>query len=664
MFKALKRFFGWLFGRKKPLLEYEGDLTSPDGRIICRLNLKKGQVFYSVFKDNKVLVRNSHLGINLRGDEPLYNGLMLVRSLNKNYDETWETKWGEEKYIRNHYNEIALYLSETGGKKRLFTLRFRVFDNGVAFRYEIPPQPEFQRLVVADEITEFNVDFNGYAWHIPAYQPDRYEYNYNRSPIYELQNSVHTPLTIETPVGYYLSIHEAALYNYGSMTLKLNQNNALTTDITPLSDGAKAYVELPFNTPWRVIMVADNALDLTTNRMILNLNDPPKEDYDWVKPLKFMGIWWAMYVGEYTWAEGERHGATTEHTKEYIDACEILGIKGLLVEGWNNGWNGDWLQNGPTNDFIHPSEDFNLEEVATYAQEKNIELVGHHETVGYIDNYENQIEEAYREYANYGIHYVKPGYAGAWMSIQGRREYHHSQAGVLHYQRALELAAKYHIMLDVHEPIKGTGIERTWPNLLTREGARGQEYEGGALFPSHATILPFTRLLSGGMDYTSGIFDVTNNVKRMATTIAKQLAYYVTIFSGMQMAADRPRFYEEVQPGAFKFIHDVPVSWERTLPLLGQIGQYYVVARQGRDTEDWYIGGVTNEDAHRIRINLDFLQSDTIYQAEIYRDGENAHYRENQLAIAIESRKVGRMDYLDIWMAPGGGFAVRLKKLM
>ena len=656
------KFLRFIFGRKKPLLSYDGNISSPDGRIICNIRLEDGQVYYSVYKDNKIIIRKSRLGLDLRGDSPLLNDLMLVRSLNKSFDDTWETYWGEERFIRNNYNETAFYLAERSGKKRLFTLRFRIFDNGISFRYEIPPQPEFQRLVVADELTEFNVDLNGYAWHIPAYQPDRYEYNYNRSPIYELTNSVHTPLTIETPVGYALSIHEAALYNYGSMTIRLNRNNILSSDITPLSDGAKAYVELPFNTPWRVVMIADNALDLTTNHMILNLNEPPKESFDWVKPLKFMGIWWAMFVGEWTWAEGERHGATTEHAKDYIDACKRLGIQGLLVEGWNNGWNGDWLQNGPTNDFLHPVKGFDLPVVAKYAKENGIEIVGHHETVGYVDNYENQIEEAYRYYANEGIHYVKPGYAGAWMTIQGRREYHHSQLGVRHYQMAVELAAKYHIMLDVHEPIKGTGIERTWPNLLTREGARGQEYEGGALSPSHTTILPFTRLLSGGMDYTSGIFDLTNGTKRIATTLARQLAYYVTIFSGMQMAADRPRFYEEIQKDAFKFIRDVPVSWERTVPILGQIGQYYIVARKDRNSDDWYVGGVTNEERHRVRLNLDFLDSGT-YEAQIYRDGEDAHYRENQLSIIIETRRVGKMDNLDIMMAPGGGFAVRLKKL-
>ena len=660
--RIMLKFFRWLFSLGKPVLEYTDQIVSPDGRTTFEINLKNGQIFYSVTTGGKLLVKQSRITINLRGEEALGNGLVLVREVDRTFDETWETKWGEERYIRNNYNEQALYLSESGGKKRLFTLRIRVFNSGVAFRYEIPPQPEFQKIIVEDERTEFNIDGNSYVWHIPAYQPDRYEYNYTRDYLYELTGSSHTPLTIEHTSGYFLSIHEAALYNYGSMNIRLDEKGILVSDITPLSDGAKAYVELPFNTPWRVIMIADNAVELTTNRMILNLNEPPKDNFDWVKPLKFMGIWWAMYVGEYTWAEGPRHGATTERAKDYIDACKRLGIEGLLVEGWNNGWNGDWLSNGPTNDFTHASSDFNLPIVAKYAAENGIEIVGHHETVGYVDNYEKQLENAYKYYADNGIHYVKPGYAGAWMTVQGRHEYHHSQLGVLHYQKALELAAKYHICLDVHEPIKGTGLERTWPNLLTREGARGQEYEGGALFPSHATILPFTRLLSGGMDYTSGILDVTNSVKRMSTTIARQIAYYVTIFSGMQMAADRPKIYEEVHPDVFKFIHDVPVSWDKTLPILGQIGQFYVVARKDRDSEDWYVGGVTNEEARRVRISLEFL-SDGGYEAEIYRDGDGAHYRENQLAIAIEKRNVTKNDNLDLWMASGGGFAARLKKV-
>lgn len=654
-------FWSNLFGLR-PKLDHEQELRSPDGRIVCTVKLKLGELTYAIKKDGKNILRTSGLGINLQGEQPLKQGLSIVRIQEKKTDETWTSIVGEQRVIRNNYTETAFYLAETADNGRLFTVRFRIFDDGVAFRYEIPPQPRFQRLIISDELTEFNVDSNSNAWRIPAYQPDRYEYNYEKRPVYALASSVHTPLTIETPLGHFLSIHEAALYNYGSMTLKLNANNCLQSDITPLSDGMRAYVDLPFNTPWRVIMIADSPIELVVNRDVLNLNEPPKQDFTWVKPLKFIGIWWAMFVGEWTWAPGDRHGATTEHAKEYIDAAKRLNIDGVLMEGWNNGWEGDWLQNGASTDFLHPVSDLNLEEVANYARERGVSLVGHHETVGFIDNYEAQMEEAYKYYSNLGINYIKPGYAGSMMTIQGRKEFHHSQAGVRHYQKALELAAKYHICLDVHEPIKGTGTERTWPNLLTREGARGQEYEGGALSPSHATIIPFTRLLAGGMDYTSGIFDVTNAAKRLASTLARQLAYYVTIYSGMQMAADRPRFYEEVNPSAYEFIRKVPVNWERTVPLLGKIGEYYVVARQDRNSDDWYIGGVTNEEAHRVRLSLDFLEEDQSYTAEIYRDSDTAHYRDNQLGITIEARRISRQDYLDIWMAPGGGFAVRIYK--
>ncbi len=654
-------FWSNLFGGK-PKLDHEQQVISPNGRVVVTVKLKLGQFTYSVKKDGKIILRESGLGINLQGEKPLKQGLMIVRIQNKKVDETWTSIVGEQRVIRNNYSEAAFYLSETVQNGRLFTVRFRVFDDGIAFRYEIPPQPRFQRLIVSDELTEFNIDANSNAWRIPAYQPDRYEYNYEKVPVYALASSVHTPLTIETPLGHTISIHEAALYNYGSMTIKLNSNNRLQSDITPLSDGMRAYIDLPFNTPWRVVMIADSPIELITNRIVLNLNEPPKQDFSWVHPLKFIGIWWAMFVGEWTWAPGDRHGATTEHAKEYIDAAKRLNIEGLLIEGWNNGWEGDWLQNGATTDFLNPVSDLNLDEVAEYAKQNGIKLIGHHETVGFIDNYERQMEDAYKFYADRGINYVKPGYAGSMMTIQGRKEFHHSQAGVRHYQKAVELAAKYHICLDVHEPIKGTGIERTWPNFLTREGARGQEYEGGALSPSHATIIPFTRLLAGGMDYTSGIFDVSNVAKRLASTLARQLAYYVTIYSGMQMAADRPRFYEEVQPAAYEFIRKVPVNWERTVPLLGKIGEYYIVARQDRNTPDWYIGGVTNEEAHRVRLNLDFLDDDTTYTAEIYRDSDTAHYRDNQLDITIETRKITKSDNLDIWMAPGGGFAVRISK--
>ena len=600
--------------------------------------------------------------MKLMNEKSFGDNLTLVRLQEKSHDKVWETQWGEDHWIRDNYNEATFYLSENTDDHRLFTMRFKVFNDGVAFRYEIPPQPRFRRLAVLDELTEFNVDPHGFAWTIPAYQPDRYEYNYEKCSVYEIRKSVHTPLTIQTPNGFFLSIHEAALYDYGSMTIKLNEWNALKSDITPLSDGTKAYVDLPFSTPWRTIFIHDSAIGLTTNRMLLNLNDPPAEDFSWVKPLKFMGIWWAMFVGEWTWAPGERHGATTEHAIEYINACKRLGVGGLLVEGWNNGWEGDWLQNGAHSSFTESMPDFDLPKVAKYAKENGVEIVGHHETVGFVDNYEKQMDSAYKYYTDNGVHYIKSGYAGSMMTVYGQKEFHHSQIGVKHYQKALELAAKYHIMLIVHEPIKGTGTERTWPNMLTREGARGQEYEGGALDPSHACKLPFTRLLSGGMDYTSGIFDVTNGTKRLASTLARQLAYYVTIFSGAQMAADRPRFYEEVHPDAYKFIKDVPVNWEKTVPLLGEIGHYYVVARQERDSSNWFVGGVTNSDGRRVKINLDFLDKDATYAAEIYRDALDAHYRDNQLGIIIETKEVTSSSMLDLWIAPGGGFAIKISK--
>lgn len=649
--------FKWAWAEKN---DARKEVLSPDGHIKCTFLLKNGEVFYSVSKDDRLIIRSSRLGFLVCGEEPLGKNLRLVRFQTKKHTETVEMLWGEDQYIENNYNELTVYLAENTDAKRIFTLRFRVFNTGVAFRYEIPPQPKFQRISIADELTEFNVEPNTLVWKIPAYQPDRYEYNYEKCIVYDLVHSVHTPLTLRTTSGYYLSIHEAALYDYGSMTIKLS-NGVLKSDITPLSDGTRAHIALPFQTPWRVIMIANSAIELTTNRMIYALNDPPSQDFSWVKTLKFMGIWWAMFVGEWTWAPGERHGATTEHAKEYIDAAVRLGITGLLIEGWNDGWEGDWLENGIDNKFTVATPDFDLEEVSRYARLHGIEIVGHHETVGFVDNYENQLESAYNYYALNHINYIKTGYAGSMMTINGRKEFHHSQLGVNHYQKTVELAAKKHICLDIHEPIKGTGIERTWPNLLSREGARGQEYEGGALSPSHACYLPYTRLLAGGMDYTNGILDIANSVKRIATTISRQLAYFVTIYSGMAMAADRPFVYEDRFKDLYKFIHDVPTNFEKTVPLAGEVGEYYVVARKNRDNENWYIGGVTDESPRRVLISLDFL-SDGNYYAEIYADSKDAHFRENPFGYEITRRRVTKNDTLDMYMAPGGGFAIRLSR--
>jgi len=642
-------------------LDAEHSVPSPNGRVVATFTLERGRMSYFVKKDDKIIVRKSKLGLILKDADALEHDLGIVKMHARKVDNVWETIVGQERLIKNNYNERCFYLEEENGDKRLLTVRMRVFNDGVAFRYEIPAQNKMEQVAIMDELTEFALSANDAAWWIPAYQPDRYEYNYTNRPLRELTAEVHTPLTVLTTSGHHVAIHEAALYDYGGMTLKWT-GTALKSEITPRSDGVLACVDLPFSTPWRTIIIAHDAIDLTMSRMIWNLNDPPEKDFSWVEPVKFIGIWWAMFVGEWTWAPGERHGATTGHAKEYIDACVRLGITALLIEGWNDGWEGDWLESGERNKFMVPARGFNPELVAGYAREQGVELVGHHETVGFIDNYENQMEDAYKYMKNLGVRYVKSGYAGSKMTVGGKREFHHSQIGVLHYQKALELAAKYGIMLDVHEPIKGTGVERTWPNLLTREGARGQEYEGGALSPSHACILPFTRMLAGGMDYTSGIFDVTNFTKRVASTLTRQLAYFVTIYSGMQMAADRPQFYELEHPNAYKFIRDVPVNWEQTVPLLGEIGQCYVVARQGRGTQDWFVGGVTNEQGRRVEISFEFLDEGANYIAEVYRDSEDAHYRDHQLGYEIEEKVVRREDSLDVYMAPGGGFAIRLRR--
>ena len=640
----------------------EREILSPNGQISCRFIIDSGKILYTVSKNDKLIIKPSELGFLIFGESPLRDNFKLIREQKKGHREKIELIWGEDKYIENNYNESAFYLAEEKNPRRIMTLRFRVFNDSVAFRYEIPPQPKFRQITVKDELTEFKLDLNAVAWKIPAYQPDRYEYNYEKAMIGELKDSVHTPLTLKTPNGFYLSIHEAALYNYGSATIKLNKSGALKTDITPLSDGTKAHLRLPFQTPWRLIMISDSAIGLTLNRTMLCLNEPPENDFSWVETLKFIGIWWAMYVGEWTWAPGENHGATTTHAREYIDSAVRLGVSGLLIEGWNDGWEGNWLENGGENKFTVTTPDFNLEEVSRYAKKRNIEIVGHHETVGYIDNYENQLEPAYNYYSLNGIRYIKSGYAGPMMIINGRREYHHSQLGVNHYQKTVELSAKKHICLDIHEPIKGTGIERTWPNLLSREGARGQEYEGGPIGPTHACILPFTRLLSGGMDYTSGIFDLDNEKKPVLTTLARQLAYFIVIYSGMQMIADRPFIYEERFPAEFNFIRQVPTNFERTLPLAGEIGEYYIVARKDHDSSDWYIGGVTNEDSRRIHIDLDFIENGT-YEAEIFMDSEDAHYQNNKFGINSYKKQIDKNDSLDLFMAPGGGFAVRLKKI-
>ena len=645
--------------RKKGNLNHV--VSSPNQKINCRVFLKGGRLFYSIdFEDNTV-VYPSALGFEICGNKKTRQSIKYFRERTTSHKETIEMLWGEDHFICNNYNEIAIELSKDQSFNHSFLVVFRVFDDAVAFRYVILPYDNTKRISIKTELTEFNVDQASTIWKIPALEDNRYEYDYEKTQLVSLHQLVHTPLTIKTPQKTYLSIHEAALYNYGAMNLS-NKNGILAADITPLQDRTKAHVNLPFQTPWRLIMISKNAIGLTTNRVMYALNAAPKLDFSWVKTLKFIGIWWAMYVGEWTWAPGEKHGATTKHAKEYIDSAVRLGISGVLIEGWNDGWEGDWLEQGPNNSFTASTPDFDLGTVARYARSRHIELVGHHETVGFVDNYEQQIEAAYNLYATNGIHYLKTGYSNTRMYIHGRSEFHHSQLGVNHYQKTIELAAKKHICLNIHEPIKGTGIERTWPNLLTREGARGQEYESGVIKPSHVCTLPYTRLLAGGMDYTSGIFDLNNKNRPIFTTLARQLAYYVVIYSGMQMAADRPSVYEGELSKAFLFIKNVPTNFEKSIPLAGEIGEFYVVARKDRDSETWLIGGVTNEIPRDLDLKLDFLDEKP-YLAEIYEDKITSDYKKHSTDINIYEKNVNNKSTIKIHMSPVGGFAIRIRPL-
>ncbi|MDR0887443.1 MAG: glycoside hydrolase family 97 protein [Candidatus Nomurabacteria bacterium] len=673
---GIKSFFQSLF---KPRDHGAQSLFSPNGRLELFFNLDNGKPFYSVKKDGKDMVKKSFLGFDFTNLAPIKSGLKVIRTHRKSFDETWTMLVGEQEKVRNNYNELAIYLSESEGLRRIMTLRFRVFDDGFAFRYEFPMQDagvdekkHSCEWIISDELTEFNIDINSETWSIPAYQPDRYEYLYEKKPIFELEKFRHTPFTIKTPTGHYLAIHEAALYDYGSMTLGLNENKKLQSDITPLSDGSRAHIKLPFNTPWRTVLVAHSATELLKSRMMYNLNDKPHKDFNWVKPIKFLGIWWAMFVGEFSWATGDRHGATTEHALEYIDYCVRLGISGLLIEGWNKGWDGTWIDNGDLFDFTTPTDDFDIKKITDYARSQNVEIIGHHETAGAVKNYEKQLPKALDYYKEFGIDYIKLGYVGSRMNARSYHdthgEFHHSQFGVRHYQKIVELAAERKICLDIHEPIKGTGIERTFPNLLTREGARGQEYEGGGITPEHFVTLPFTRGLAGGFDMTPGLFDLTNFMRLTTSTLARQLAFYVCIWhGGLPMIADRPEQYLEYQDGfqvikpAFKFLQDVPVNFSRTIPLLGEIGEFFVTARQDRDSKNWFIGGLTDQQPRKFSLFLDFLDSDTEYEATVYGDEEFAHYRDNPYGFKISSQKVKKGDYLPIFMASGGGVAISLK---
>ncbi len=633
---------------------------SPDGRICVTFTLAEdGSPGYAVSRDGAEVIRPSLLGFRFREAPPMVSGFELAGSAEGSFDETWHPVWGKTSTARNHYNELTVSLREVGEPHRLMDLSFRIFDDGVAFRYVLPEQPALGDVEITEEVTEFRFAGDHTTWSIRA-DYDSYEHLFREMPLSEL-STANTPVTMRTDSGLHLAIHEADLTDYAGMTLSWVENDplALRCELVPWPDGVKVRGTTPISSPWRTIQLGETAGDLVESTMILNLNEPcALDDTSWIRPMKYVGIWWAMHIGKWTWHQGPEHGATTEHAKRYIDFASSHGIPGLLIEGWNTGWD-KWGGYGAF-DFVTPYPDFDLDEVVRYARERGVSIIGHHETGGDVPGYEKMLDEALDLYARVGVPAVKTGYAGG---IYPRGQHHHGQWMVRHYRRVVEAAAARRIMLDVHEPIKPTGIERTYPNMMTREGVRGVEYnawsDGNP--PEHTTILPFTRMLAGPLDYTPGIFDLTFDEykpdNRVHTTLAKQLALYVVLESPLQMAADLPQNYEG-HP-AFEFIEDVPTTWDETRVLDAAIGDFAIFAR--RLGASWYLGAVTDEDARVFRVPLDFLEPGTIYLARVFADGEDADWEANPSSYEIRSALVDQDAWLTMPLAAGGGYAAEVR---
>lgn len=648
---------------------HETSINSPDKNLKAEFFMEGNIPYYKLWKGDELLIDSSRLILRATNIPNSDENFKIAETRTESRERNWTQHWGEEKEIMDKHNELKVVLFNEEEQFNI-NLYFRLFNDGLGIRYEIPQQNDISNIEITEEITEFNFPGDFSSWWIPG-DPDSYEFLYNNTPISKI-DSANTPVTIKTNKDTYLSIHEAALTEYAGMRLKKDdkKNTVLTSDLVPWQDGIKVKSKLPLVSPWRTIQVGEKAGDLVESHMILNLNEPNKlEDLDYIQPMKYIGIWWGMHIDVNTWHEGSRHGATTEEAKRYIDFASEHNIKGLLIEGWNKGWE-SWLSGNNVQDYTQPTDDFDIEEVVRYAKEKGVEIIGHHETGGNIPMYEKQRGEAFKYYKNSGIHAVKTGYAGQ-MKPEGT--YHHGQFMVDHYREVVNIAHQNEIMINAHEPIKPTGIRRTYPNMMTREGVRGMEYnawsDGNP--PDHTTILPFTRMLAGPLDYTPGIFDIMlkkhedirkkhageNFNRRVHTTLAKQLALFVVLYSPIQMAADLIENYEG-HP-AFKFIEDVPVDWDKTHVLNGEIGDYITIVRKDRNSDEWYLGSITDEEERDFTIKLDFLDDDKTYKAEIYKDGEKAHWKNNPTDYEIKEKKYTNDDELTLKLAAGGGTAVR-----
>ncbi len=642
-------------------MNYGGVVYSPNEKVSLTVEVEEGQPRYYLKYNGKVLVAPSKLGVVFE-DVDLSNGLTLDYSETSEVDETWTQPWGEQKDIRNNHREIKLYFTKTETGEKM-NIAFRVFDDGLGFRYEWPQQEGLQDFVITDEITEFNMVDDHTGWWIGAYKWRRYERLYNETKVSEI-DTVHTPFTMKTPEGVHLSIHEAALTDFASMTLANNGGNSLEADLVPWRNGDKVRGSAPHRSPWRTIAIGESAGDLMTNYLVLNLNEPSKiEDTSWITPGKYTGIWWDMHLGTKTWGYGENHGATTEYTKELMDFTAKMGFYGVLVEGWNKGW----LPSDKEWSFIESYPDFDLEEVTQYGDSLGVRLIGHHETWAAIKHYESQVDSAFALYNKMGVGAVKTGYVKDDYVQEG--EWHHGQYMVRHYRDIVKKAADNKIMLNVHEPIKDTGIRRTWPNMMTREGARGQEYnawsEDGGNPPSHTTIIPFTRALVSPFDYTPGVFNLlltdkpeNPNNNRVQSTLAKELALYIVIYSPLQMVSDLYKNLE-ANPTALEWVKVVPVEWERTIVPRSEIGNYVVVVRKDRNSGDWYLGGITNAEARNFEIELDFLETGKTYEAQIWADGEDADWKTNPYPLEKTNTEVTSESVLELNLAKGGGVAIR-----
>jgi alpha-glucosidase len=656
-------------------LQGQVQVASPNGRNQVTVEVREGRLTWSLTRDGRALILPSGLGFEFRGAPPLRDSLRITDTTRQAHDEWWTQPWGEVARVHDHHNELAVSVEETAAPSRRFTLRVRVFDDGVGFRYEFPQQPSLGEFEITDELTEFAFADNPRTWWIPSDRPrmDRSEMLYSESPLSVLQR-VQTPLTMEGRDGHtFLVIHEANLVDYARMNLKGGciECRTLRADLARMGDGIAVRGQTPFMTPWRTIQVADKVTQLAPSLLGLNLNPPSViANTDWIRPMKYVGIWWGMHIGKMTWSSGPKHGATTENTKRYIDFAAANGFGGVLVEGWNTGWDGDWIQNRNAFSFTQPYPDYDLPAVASYAKAHGVKLIVHNETSGGIANYERQLDSAYAMYHALGLDAVKTGYVTD--TIDGGHS-HWSQIMVRHYRKVIETAARDGIMLDVHEPLHDTGERRTYPNMMSREGARGQEYNAwsgdGGNPPEHETILFFTRLLAGPMDFTPGIFDILRDRStghtqrpdepRVRTTLAKQLALYVVLYSPLQMAADLPENYEH-QP-AFQFIRDVAVDWDTTRVIDARIGDYVVVARRERGGKSWFLGAITDEEARTLDVPLTFLTPGRLYAAEIYADGPKANWLDNPLPVTITRRAVTSATRLRMILAPGGGQAIRIR---